>query len=121
MSKIKRWLDKRRVVWTEPALPKYVKINPLSPPGAAQGIQPGDFSMLQITEEFLDEAEDFPEAPEEGLALPWRILRVLDARTAGALDLPIEGALLARPDGGELRQWPRFRHRCRSRCRRLSH
>jgi hypothetical protein len=70
MSKIKRWLDKRRVVWTEPALPKYVKINPLSPPGAAEGIQPGDFSMLQITEEFLDEAEDFPDAPEEGLALP---------------------------------------------------
>ena len=69
MSKIKRWLDKRRVVWTEPALPKYVKINPLSPPGAAEGIQPGDFSMLQITEEFLDQAEDFPEAPEEDLAL----------------------------------------------------
>jgi hypothetical protein len=62
MGKIKRWMDKRRVVWSEPALPKYVKINPLSPPGAAQGLQPGDMSMLKVAEEFLEE-------PEDGLAL----------------------------------------------------
>jgi len=68
MGKIKRWLDKQQLVWSEPALPKYVKINPLSPPGAAEGVQPGDFSMLKITEEFLEESEDFPEAAEEGLA-----------------------------------------------------
>ena len=67
MSNIKRWLDRRRVVWSEPALPKYVKINPLSPPGAAEGLQPGDFSMLRVAEEFLEEAEEFPEGPEEGL------------------------------------------------------
>ena len=35
-------------------------------------------------------------------------MHVLDARTADALDLPMEGALLARPDGGELRQWTDF-------------
>jgi hypothetical protein len=64
MGKIKRWLDKQQLVWSEPALPKYVKINPLSPPGAAEGVQPGDFSMLQITEEFLESDEDFGEAPE---------------------------------------------------------
>jgi hypothetical protein len=69
MGKIKRWLDKQQLVWSEPALPKYVKINPLSPPGAAEGVQPGDFSMLRITEEFLENDEDFGEAPEEGLAL----------------------------------------------------
>jgi hypothetical protein len=69
MGKIKRWLDKQQLVWSEPALPKYVKINPLSPPGAAEGVQPGDFSMLQITEEFLENDEDFGEAPEGGLAL----------------------------------------------------
>jgi hypothetical protein len=69
MGKIKRWLDKQQLVWSEPALPKYVKINPLSPPGAAEGVQPGDFSMLQITEEFLENDEDFGEGPEEGLAL----------------------------------------------------
>ena len=63
MSRIKRWLDHRRVVWTEPALPKYIKINPNSPPGAAEGLQPGDMSMLKVAEEFLEE-------PEEGLALP---------------------------------------------------
>jgi hypothetical protein len=63
MSKIKRWLDHRRVVWTEPALPKYIKINPNSPPGAAEGLQPGDMSMLKVAEEFLEE-------PEEGRALP---------------------------------------------------
>ena len=45
MSRIKRWLDHRRVVWTEPALPKYIKINPNSPPGAAEGLQPGDMLL----------------------------------------------------------------------------
>lgn len=89
MSKIKRWLDKRRVVWTEPALPKYVKINPLSPPGAAEGIQPGDFSMLQITEEFLNQAEDFPDAPEEGLVLPGsRALQTPRPVTGRAVSMP---------------------------------
>ena len=62
MSRIKRWMDRRRVVWSEPALPKYIKINPNSPPGAAEGLQPGDMSMLKVAEEFLEE-------PEEGLAL----------------------------------------------------
>lgn len=71
MTKFKRWLmGKRPVAWSEPELPKYVKINPLSPPGAAEGVQPGDFSMLRIAEEFLEDAEEFVEAPEEGMALP---------------------------------------------------
>jgi hypothetical protein len=57
--RIKRWLmGKRRVVWTEPALPKYVKINPNSPPGAADGLQPGDMSMLSVAEEFLEEPDE---------------------------------------------------------------
>jgi hypothetical protein len=62
MTRIKRWLmGKRQVVWSEPALPKYVKINPLSPPGAAastDGLQPGDMSMLSVAEEFLQEPEE---------------------------------------------------------------
>jgi hypothetical protein len=61
MARIKRWLmGKRRIVWTEPALPKYVKINPNSPPGAAtaDGLQPGDMSMLSVAEEFLEEPEE---------------------------------------------------------------
>jgi hypothetical protein len=32
-------------------------------------------------------------------------MHVLDTRTADALDLPPAGALLARPDGRELRRW----------------
>ena len=71
MSKIKRWLlGRQQVIWSEPELPPYVKINPLSPPGAAEGLQPGDFSMLRVAEEFLEKDEDFGEAPDEGLALP---------------------------------------------------
>jgi hypothetical protein len=65
MPRIKRWLiGRRQVIWSEPALPKYVKINPLSPPGAAaaDGLQPGDMSMLSIAEEFL--ATEDPEEDE---------------------------------------------------------
>jgi len=66
MSRIRRWLiGERQVIWSEPALPKYVKINPLSPPGAAateDGLQPGDMSMLGVAEEFL--ATEDPEEDE---------------------------------------------------------
>jgi hypothetical protein len=65
MPRIKRWLiGRRQVIWSEPALPKYVKINPLSPPGAsgADGLQPGDMSMLSVAEEFL--ATEDPEEDE---------------------------------------------------------
>ena len=48
MLKVRRWVNrKRKVVWTEPALPKFVKINPGSPPGAAEGLQPGDITMAR--------------------------------------------------------------------------
>jgi hypothetical protein len=58
MVRIRRWMDRRRrVVWTEPEVPKFVKINPNSPPGAAQGLQPGDITMAVAAEEFL-EAQD---------------------------------------------------------------
>jgi hypothetical protein len=65
MSRIRRWLiGERQIIWSEPALPKYVKINPLSPPGAAasDGLQPGDMSMLSVAEEFL--ATEDPEEDE---------------------------------------------------------
>jgi hypothetical protein len=58
MMRIKRWImGKRKVVWSEPALPKWVKINPGSPPGAGEGLQPGDMSMLGVAEEFLETEE----------------------------------------------------------------
>ena len=38
-------------------MPKFVKINPLSPPGAAAGLQPGDITMGREAEEFLEADE----------------------------------------------------------------
>ncbi len=51
---------RKKVVWSEPQLPPYVKINPDSPPGLDEGLQPGDLSMGMAAEEFLkmDEGED---------------------------------------------------------------
>ena len=59
MLRIRRWLNNRRkVVWSEPGLPGFVKINPGSPPGAAEGLQPGDMTMSKVAEEFLEADED---------------------------------------------------------------
>ena len=51
---------RKKVVWSEPQLPPYVKINPDSPPGLAEGLQPGDLSMAAAAQEFLemDDGED---------------------------------------------------------------
>jgi hypothetical protein len=53
---------RKKVVWSEPQLPPYVKINPDSEPGLDEGLQPGDLSMGMAAEEFLkmDEGEDEP-------------------------------------------------------------
>jgi hypothetical protein len=65
MIRIRRWVtgQRKKVVWSEPKLPPYVKINPDSPPGAGEGLQPGDISLGAMAEEFLmaDDGED--EAP----------------------------------------------------------
>jgi hypothetical protein len=65
MVRIRRWVvgKRKKVVWSEPQLPPYVKINPdAAPPGPDEGIQPGDLSMGHVVEEFLtqDEGEDEP-------------------------------------------------------------
>jgi hypothetical protein len=65
MVRIKRWVVGKRkdVVWSEPKLPPFVKINPDSPPGLGDtGLQPGDLSMGAVMEEFLgmDEGEGEP-------------------------------------------------------------
>ena len=56
--RVKRWVIKRKVVWAEPALPKFVKINPGSPPGAAEGLQPGEITMARAVEEFLESTDE---------------------------------------------------------------
>jgi hypothetical protein len=62
MVRIRRWVvgKHKKVVWSEPQLPPYVKINPDAPSGLSQGLQPGDISMGAVAEEFLetDEGED---------------------------------------------------------------
>jgi hypothetical protein len=64
MVRIRRWVvgKRKKVVWEEPQLPRFVKINPDSPPGLGEGLQPGDLSMGMAAEEFLkmDEDEDEP-------------------------------------------------------------
>ena len=53
---------RKKVIWSEPKLPPFIKINPESPPGLAEGLQPGDLSMGAAAAEFLemDEGEDEP-------------------------------------------------------------
>jgi hypothetical protein len=62
MVRIRRWVvgKRKKVVWSEPQLPRYVKINPDAPPGLDMGLQPGDISMGAVAEEFLktDEGEE---------------------------------------------------------------
>jgi hypothetical protein len=64
MVRIRRWVvgKRKKVVWSEPQLPPYVKINPDSPPRLGDGLQPGDLSMGAAAVEFLqvDEQEDEP-------------------------------------------------------------
>jgi hypothetical protein len=65
MIRIRRWVtgQRKKVVWSEPKLPPYVKINPDSPPGYGGGLQPGDMSMGALAEEFLMQDEGEDEAP----------------------------------------------------------
>ena len=63
MLRIRRWVvgKRKKVVWSEPQLPPYVKINPDSGPGLGdEGLQPGDISMGAVAQEFLqaDEGEE---------------------------------------------------------------
>jgi hypothetical protein len=60
MVRIRRWVvgKRKKVIWSEPKLPPFIKINPESPPGLGEGLQPGDLSMGTVVEEFLKMPED---------------------------------------------------------------
>ena len=62
MVRIRRWVvgKRKKVVWSEPQLPPYVKINPDADPDPEVTLQPGELSMRAVTEEFLN--ADEPEA-----------------------------------------------------------
>jgi hypothetical protein len=70
MVRIRRWVGRRgKVVWSEPKLPPWIKINPNgTPPGPHEGLQPGDISMAAAAVEFLsaDEGEEYLEEEEVG-------------------------------------------------------
>ncbi|MCW2931186.1 MAG: hypothetical protein JWM19_2148 [Actinomycetia bacterium] len=54
MFRIRRWFGKRRqVIWSEPQLPPFVKINPNAVAEPAAGLQPGDMTMGTMAQEFL--------------------------------------------------------------------
>jgi hypothetical protein len=65
MVKIRRWVvgKRKKVVWSEPQLPPYVKINPDGDSGIGDTIQPGDLSMGMAAREFLLADEGEEEAP----------------------------------------------------------
>jgi hypothetical protein len=59
MLKIRRWFGKRRqVIWSEPKLPPFVKINPNAVADPGVTLQPGDITMGAIAQKFLDIPED---------------------------------------------------------------
>jgi hypothetical protein len=54
MLRIRRWFGKRRqVVWAEPELPPFIKINPMAAT-PTDTIQPGDITMGIMAREFLE-------------------------------------------------------------------
>jgi hypothetical protein len=60
MVRIRRWFGKRRqVVWAEPELPPFIKINPTAVPTTT--LQPGDITMGVMTMEFLETPDEYPE------------------------------------------------------------
>jgi hypothetical protein len=60
MVRMRRWVagQRKKVVWSEPKLPPYVKINPDAVAGIGDTIQPGDLSMGVAAQEFLLAEED---------------------------------------------------------------
>jgi hypothetical protein len=59
MLKIRRWFGKRREeIWAEPALPPFIKINPMATEIPTDTIQPGDITMGMMAREFLDTPDE---------------------------------------------------------------
>ena len=62
MLRIRRWFGKRRqVIWAEPELPPFIKINPMAAAVPTDTIQPGDITMGIMAREFLDTPDEYPQ------------------------------------------------------------
>jgi hypothetical protein len=60
MLRIREWFGKRRqVIWAEPELPPFVKINPMATAVPADVIQPGDITMGIMAREFLNTPDEY--------------------------------------------------------------
>jgi hypothetical protein len=64
MRKVRRWWRGGRLVWSEPARPRWLKVNPRGS-GHTDELQPGDLTMAMDALEFLKEPEP-GEADQEG-------------------------------------------------------
>jgi len=62
MLRIRQWFGRRReVVWAEPELPPFIKINPMAAGAPFGTLQPGDITMGMMAREFLDLPDEDPE------------------------------------------------------------
>jgi hypothetical protein len=67
MVRIRRWRNKRgKVVWSEPGLPPWVKMNPKGVSHGPSGhLQPGDISMGAAALEFLEIDERYDDDEQD--------------------------------------------------------
>jgi hypothetical protein len=52
----RQWSGKRQVVWAEPELPPFIKVNPAGVP--TDTLQPGDITMGIMAREFLEDQDE---------------------------------------------------------------
>jgi hypothetical protein len=64
VRRVRRWWRRGRLVWSEPARPRWLKINPRAS-GHTDGLQPGDTTLGMDAVKFLEEPEP-GEADREG-------------------------------------------------------
>jgi hypothetical protein len=59
MLRVRQWFGKRRqVIWAEPELPPFIKINPMATATPTDMLQPGDITMGIMAREFLESPDE---------------------------------------------------------------
>jgi hypothetical protein len=59
MLRVRQWFGKRRqVIWAEPELPPFIKINPMATATPTDVLQPGDITMGIMAREFLESPDE---------------------------------------------------------------